>query len=234
MSDYLETIYFREEYSETAYPQKLCDHLIERYFDAGDGVEGKTLLDIGSGKGNHLVGFSRRGMTVCGLDKRDECVEVLRDFDIRSCDIEREPFPFEENTFDFVYSKSVLEHVTNTDNFLKEALRVLKPGGKAVLMTPDWRSQHEFFWDDYTHVKPFTRKGLQDAMWINGYTDVQCHYFLQLPVVWKYPWMRIVTKIISLLPDSWKWRDHDEKDFRPLIRFSKEKMLLVEGVKPDA
>lgn len=229
--NYLETIYFRNEYGDKDYPAFLCRHIVDKYFSKNGDVKGKKLLDIGSGKGNHLVAFSKYGIKSCGLDKRDECINVLREFEIKGCNIETEPFPLDNNSFDFVFSKSVLEHVSNTDNFLSEALRVLKPGGIAVFMTPSWRSQHEFFWDDYTHVKAFTRKSLQDAMIINSYKNVYCSSFLQLPMVWKYPWLKFFTKMIALLPDSFKWRDKEEKQFRRLIRFSKEEMLLAVGNK---
>jgi len=233
ISNYLETSYFRDEYSERDYPQLLCNYIVERYFSKSGSVKDKKILDIGSGKGNHLVGFARRGMRTYGLDKREECISALEEFDIRKCDIESEPFPYEDNSFDFVYSKSALEHVINTDNFLKQSLRVLKPGGIAVFMTPDWRSQHKFFWDDYTHVKAFTRKSLQDAMIMNGFQNVDCSYFLQLPIVWKHPWVKCLTKLIALLPDSLKWKDKEEKEFRRLIRFSKDEMLLAVGYKSN-
>ena len=141
MSSYLETIYFRDEYDEKAYPQLLCNHIVKEYLSKVSDVKEKKILDIGSGKGNHLVGFSRLGLESYGIDKREECVSVLKNFTIKECNIESERFPYDDNCFDFVYSKSVLEHVMNTDNFLSEALRMLKPGGIAVLMTPDWRSQ---------------------------------------------------------------------------------------------
>ena len=231
MPNYLETNYFRDEYDETAYPQLLCDHLISRYIEPTGRVKGKRILDIGSGKGNHLVGFARRGFEAFGIDRRTECVEILEQFDIRECDLEADPFPFEDNMFDTVLSKSVIEHVRNTDNILSEALRVLKPGGTAIFLTPDWGSQRAFFWDDYTHVKPFTRKGLQNAMRINGYEAVACEYFLQLPFVWAHPWLSVLTKFFAMCPDSWKWRDREMSAFRPLIRFSQEKMLLAMGHK---
>lgn len=233
MSNYLGTFYFRNEYGENDYPQLLCNYISERYFSKSGSVKGKRLLDIGSGKGNHLIGFSRLGLEAYGLDKRDECISILEEFEITYCDIEKEPFSYSDNFFDFVYSKSALEHVTNIDNFLSEGLRVLKPGGIAVLMTPDWRSQYKFFWDDYTHVNPFTRKGLQDALIMYGFQNVECSYFLQLPLVWKYPWIKYLTKVIALLPDSLKWKDKEEKQFRRLIRFSKEEMLLAVGYKPN-
>jgi SAM-dependent methyltransferase len=229
--NYLDVIYFRDEYGENKYPQKLCNYISDRFFGPAEERKEKKILDIGSGKGNHLVGFKRNGLEVYGIDKRKECLEALVDFDIRDCNLEKEPLPFEDNTFDFVFSKSVLEHVVNTDNFLKEALRVLKPGGVAVILTPDWRSQCLFFWDDYTHVKAFTRKSLQNAMDICGFESPECEYFLQLPLVWKFPWLKVFTVVIALLPDYLKWKDKRESEYRTLIRFSKEKMLLSYGKK---
>jgi len=232
MSSYLDTIYFREEYGENDYPQLLCNHIVQEYFARGADVTGKTVLDIGSGKGNHLVGFSRNGLEAKGLDKQDECVEILKEFEIKPCNLEEEAIPWPDNSFDFLYTKSVLEHVCNTTNFIKESLRVLKPGGTAVFMTPDWRSQQDFFWDDYTHVKPFTRKGLQNAAIINGFESVDCSYFYQLPIAWEYPWIENFFPVFNIIPDMFKWRDKDESDFRTLIRFAKEKMLLCVGQKP--
>lgn len=235
MATYLETHYFRDEYSETAYPQKLCDYIVHRYlFPFFGKKEGITLLDVGSGKGNHLVGFQRRRIQCYGLDKRRECLEALRSFDIRECDLEKDPFPFPNAFFDVVFSKSVIEHVAHTDHFFPEMMRVLKPGGLVILLTPDWRSQAAIFWDDYTHVKPWTRKGLQNALKIFGFEKVESILFRQLPWVWKYPFLEWLCDLIALLPDSWKWKDKEESNFREWIRFSKEKMLLATGVKPLA
>ena len=227
MSNYLETIYFRDETEETDYPQKLCDYLIKNFV----GVNHKTLLDVGSGKGNHIIGFARRGFDVIGLDCKDECINALVDFDIRYCDIESEFFPFGDDSFDVVFSKSVIEHVANVDNVFKEMHRVLKTNGVAIIMTPDWNTQHEIFWDDYTHVKAWTRKSLQNVMRIHNFKEVECLLFRQLPILWKHPKLKFIFDLISLLPNSLKWKDKKEEMHRPIIRFSKEKMLLATGVK---
>ncbi|NQV18425.1 MAG: class I SAM-dependent methyltransferase [Armatimonadetes bacterium] len=232
MSNYLETIYFRDEYDENSYPQKLCDYLIKQIIKPHyQNIDNKNLLDIGSGKGNHLVGFNRRGFKVFGIDKRDECIEILDQFDIRECDIEKEPFPFEENSMDLIFSKSVLEHVVNADNFLSQTYHILKPGGLAILMCPDWGTQYKIYWDDYTHVKAWTRKGLQNAMKIHNFIEVKCGLFRQLPILWKHPFLSILSDLTAMFPESFKWRDKEESDFREWIRFSKEKMLLATGVK---
>jgi 2-polyprenyl-3-methyl-5-hydroxy-6-metoxy-1,4-benzoquinol methylase len=227
MQKYLKTIYFRDEYGCEDYPQKLCDYL------TGDlTIAYHTLLDVGSGKGNHLVAFDRLGFDVTGLDSKKECVDILKDFNIVECNIETESFPFEDNSFDVVFSKSVLEHVANADNFLQEVYRVVRPGGRAILMTPDWDSNHRTFWDDYTHVKAWTRKSLQNAMLIHGFEDVECSYFRQLPVLWRHPALKIVCDFVAyFFPNSWKWKNTAESKFRPFIRFSKEKMLLGTATK---
>lgn len=50
-----------------------------------------------------------------------------------------ERFPFDDNTFDFIYSEHMIEHITYLDGLfmLKECFRVMKPGGRIRIATPD-------------------------------------------------------------------------------------------------
>lgn len=228
---YFDTIYFRNEYGEDCYPQKLCNYIsnsiISPHYDGK--YNEKTLLDVGSGRGNHLVGFSRNGLKCYGLDLRPEDIPS---FVIKKCNIETEPFPYESNTFDVIYSKSVIEHVFNTDNFVKEIYRVLKPNGIAIIMCPDWGSQYKHYWDDYTHVKAWTRKSLQNCMRIHNFRNVECKFMRQLPILWKYPKMNFLADLTDIFTtQSMKWKDEKEEQFNEWIRFSKEKMLLSTGIK---
>lgn len=223
---YLETIY--PEDLKNSYPKRLCDYLINRFWTSENC---ENILDIGCGRGiqlKHLCeSLSARGFGV------DEEIVKSSEFEIRECDFESERLPFEDNFFDLIFSKSVCEHVRNTENFFSETYRVLKPGGVFICITPDWASQMKNFYDDFTHVQPFTIKSMKNCMKIYGF-DVQCcEYFYQLPFVWKHSWMKIFPPIISLLPDSLKWKNENmvnTKD-RKLIRFSKEKMILAVGLK---
>lgn len=45
--------------------------------------------------------------------------------------------PFENESFDFISSLEIIEHLTSPVHMLKEALRVLKPGGKILITTPN-------------------------------------------------------------------------------------------------
>jgi len=232
MTKYVEIIYPKDE--KNKYPTRLAKYLYKRFMKPGFDLQIKRkILDIGSCTGKALRRFGEfEAFELCGVDIRDEGVEGIN---FKPCDIEKDKIPFPDNYFDFVYSKSVLEHVRNTDNFVKESLRVLKPGGIFIGLTPDWKSQHEIFWDDYTHVKPFTRKGLRDCLRIHDFKEADCEYFYQLPFLWKYPWLTFIAKLIALLPEPWKWKDSEQRNTkdRKLIRFSKEKMLLSYGTKGE-
>ena len=52
---------------EKTLSQKLCNYINDKYFKSSSSDQ--KLLDIGSGKGNHLVGFSRNNIKVYGIDK---------------------------------------------------------------------------------------------------------------------------------------------------------------------
>lgn len=214
------------KYNETIYPArkdtytpKLCKYLMQRFF------RGQRLVDLGCGTGVHIKEFKRDILDCMGVDKKD-------------CNLEYEELPISniihpKGYFDNAFCKSVIEHINNPDNLIKQTYRILKPEGVFVIMTPDWKSQMSHFWDDYTHVHPYTRKSLMNLFKIHGFKNVGCEYFYQLPYIWKYPWLSFIPKIISILPDSLKWKDDsmsNGKD-RKWIRFSKEKMLLAWGYK---
>jgi ubiquinone/menaquinone biosynthesis C-methylase UbiE len=229
MTNYTDVIYPPDE--QNTYPKRLAAHIGERFFKNCDIGSNPRILDIGCCTGKALKLFSNvKNLELCGIDVRDE---GATGFEFKKCNLETDPIPYPDNHFDYIYSKSVLEHVFNTDNFLSEALRVLKPGGTVVFLTPDWVSCMDVFWDDYTHVRAFSRKSLRDALMITGFEGVDCEHFYQLPFTWKRPWLRFIPYIISFLPNFLKWKTREQRNTkdRKLIRFSKEKMLLVYGTK---
>ena len=78
-------------------------------------------------------------------------------------DIDKDKLPFENNFFDAIYSKSLIEHINNHQLFFSECKRVLKESGKIIIYTPDWETQYLHFYDDLTHIKPFTTISLEDT-----------------------------------------------------------------------
>lgn len=105
-----------------------------------DNFRGKDLLEIGCGLGTDLLQFARAGAVVTGVDLTPASIELVqRRFALegipltaRVADAENLPFP--DASFDVVYSFGVLHHTPNTQKSIDEVRRVLKPGGRIVIM----------------------------------------------------------------------------------------------------
>lgn len=209
---YLRVVYAEESVPYLSYPNKLCKHIAENYFKS----HYKTLLDVGCGRGEHLRGFRGLGYQVAGADLSIESKILSPDMQIGITDVEEEPLPFGNNSFDVVFSKSLVEHLANPKNFMEEAYRVLKIGGRLITMTPDWESGYRIFYEDYTHKTPFTKNSLYNIQKVCSFRGIKVKKFKQLPILWKYPFLNVLSKLASYLPQS-KIK---------FIRFSKEIMLL--------
>jgi ubiquinone/menaquinone biosynthesis C-methylase UbiE len=111
--------------------------------------KGLRVLEIGVGAGTDHIQWLRNGAVATGVDLTDAAIALTREraelegltHDLRQADAER--LPFDDNTFDIVYSYGVLHHTPDTTKSIAEVFRVLKPGGSARLMLyhyPSWTS----------------------------------------------------------------------------------------------
>ena len=66
--------------------------------------------------------------------------------------------PFEENSFDIIFCNHVLEHVRDDIQAMKEMLRVLKPGGYAILQIPFFHPVPETTYEDPSITDPIERE----------------------------------------------------------------------------
>ena len=102
-------------------------------------------LELGPGDGSFTLELGE----AIGTDKL-HIVDVMDDF-IQKCKaigIEarygdlNEPLPFKDESFDVVVANQVLEHLYNTDLFITEIHRILKPSGYAIISTPNLAGWH--------------------------------------------------------------------------------------------
>jgi SAM-dependent methyltransferase len=118
-------------------------------------LRGKKLLEIGSGYGVSLAlmlkNFHADAMGIepasQGFDDSfrgaREILEANQLDPERLIDAVGENLPFDDSSFDIVYSSNVLEHTTDPARVLREAARVLKPGGVLYLEVPNYLSYYE-------------------------------------------------------------------------------------------
>ncbi len=121
--------------------KKHAEHIRGRVLDIGCGTKPfKTVIEKHCEK---YIGMEHPA-TLHGLQNVDVAGDAL-------------VLPFISDSFDAVVSFSVMEHVLEPPLFMSEAFRVLKPGGKALLMTPLMWGEHEQPHDFFR----FTRYGLR-------------------------------------------------------------------------
>jgi SAM-dependent methyltransferase len=103
--------------------------------------EGRSVLEIGLGQGADAEQIVRRGGLYSGVDLTDESVKRVRmRFALKGLDhdrIERASaleLPFDNGSFDIVYSHGVLHHIPEIQKAQAEIARVLKPDGKLIVM----------------------------------------------------------------------------------------------------
>jgi SAM-dependent methyltransferase len=98
-------------------------------------VDGRTrLLDAGCGAGLALSLAAERGATVAGLDAAPALIEIARrrlpDARIERGDLEE--LPFADGSFDAVSGFNSFQYAASPEGALREACRVLRPGGRLV------------------------------------------------------------------------------------------------------
>ena len=115
-----------------------------------DRFSGKQVLEVGCGLGTDLLQFARGGADVTGVDLTTQSIELAKarfaqqSLPVRALVADAEHLPFEDNSFDVVYSFGVLHHTPNTERAIEEAYRVLKPGGRIILMLYHKHSLHVY------------------------------------------------------------------------------------------
>jgi ubiquinone/menaquinone biosynthesis C-methylase UbiE len=122
----------------------------------------KDILEIGIGQGADSMQIVKRGANYYGIDLTETSVQRIKDRfrlsnlpfkEIQVANAENIPYP--DNYFDIVYSHGVIHHSPNIEKIVSEIHRVIKPGGKAVIML-----YHKNSFNYHVSISVFRRVGL--------------------------------------------------------------------------
>jgi len=152
------------------------------------------ILDLGPGR----CWFTKQNIgSILAVDNSPELVEHFKreKIDIKLGDAYS--IPYADGYFEGVFCCWLFEHLPDPERAIREIHRVLKPqGGYACVIVPTPNDMVAFY-DDYTHVRPFTPASLKQLA-ENG-------AFARHHIDW-LPWTRGLTRVLGLLGEATAYR----------------------------
>jgi SAM-dependent methyltransferase len=133
------------------------------------GARGLKVLEIGCGLGTDGAQFAKAGADYTGVDLTGAAVELSRKHfelfnlpgNFQTADAEK--LDFADESFDLVYSHGVLHHTPDTAKAIREIHRVLRPGGRAIVML-----YHRNSYNYRVNISLLRRAGAQLLRWDKG------------------------------------------------------------------
>jgi SAM-dependent methyltransferase len=177
---------------------------------------GQTLLDLGTADGALLEVARSKGLDARGLDVTD------------GIDFETDTLPVADNSVDIVTAVSLIEHLHSPRMMLSETLRVLKPGGAMILVSPNWRYSYREFFDDPTHVHPYTERSLRFALKSAGFAQSVLVPWIVCKPAWMWT-MPMAFEVARAIPFRWSPTSR-----LPRALTGKSKSMLALAVKAGA
>ena len=187
---------------------------------------GKRVLEIGVGAGADHLQFARAGACVSGVDLTDAAISITRahlgayglSSDLRRADAQH--LPFDDASFDLVYSWGVIHHAPSPEAVISEIRRVLRPGGTFLGMLYARRSVVTLkLWARHGLMagRPFTPLAQlvathMESPGTKAYTEAEARDLFaafsscsthRLATEWDRS--RLIARLGSLLPDAVGW-----------------------------
>lgn len=188
--EYLENLIKRNDYEKENQNYlkmrvlKTFENLIKTFFNRNI-YDLKNSLDLGSADGSFVKVLKENGFNALGLD-------------IKDLNFENDRFTQKDDTFDLITAISVIEHLSNPNNFLTEVKRVLKKDGFFILVTPNWKFDMKNFYNDPTHIKPYTTTSINFLLESFKFKNIKIVPWLVCKPswMWKIPFSFELAKII--------------------------------------
>jgi SAM-dependent methyltransferase len=145
--------------------QALCRGFFQQFVPSD-----ATVVDVACGYGEFINNIQARRKHA--IDLNPDTQRFLKD-DISFHQTRADEMTgIQNDSVDVAFTSNFLEHLeskSDCDNVLSEVLRVLRPGGKFVLMGPNIRYLPGEYWDFYDHHLPLSHLSLEEGLALNGF-----------------------------------------------------------------
>ena len=150
------------------------------YVEASRMVSGRVLeIGTGTGYGAEIVAPSAERFTTIDKTRSEELGMLPANVEFVEAKVP--PLPFADNTFDYVVSFQVIEHIPNDRAFVAEVLRVVRHAGKFIVSTPN--SPMSLTRNPW-HVREYTAE--QFASLLSSFSSVERRGVEGNERVWEY------------------------------------------------
>jgi ubiquinone/menaquinone biosynthesis C-methylase UbiE len=174
--------YYEELWERLPDPVQHPDLMLRLGFLLAEARREDRALDLGCGDGAFTELLAKAVAEVVGADVAQSALRRARahnpSLEFRLVPIDG-PLPFDDNAFELVWSSEVIEHVADTARWLSEARRVLVPGGRLLLTTPNHarlaiavRGVERYSEPLGDHLHLYTRRSLTEVLHEFGFADV--------------------------------------------------------------
>ena len=178
--------YYTHAFIESNSPlRRLYDRLRDGYLSFRfmwlTATPGGKVLEVGCGNGNLLKNLQRLGWQVQGVEPDRNAAKIAesRGLPVRCGELAEQDFP--PHSFDAIVMSHVIEHIADPIAFLQACRRLIKPGGRLIMLTPNMNAiGHRWFGRDWLHLDPprhlnlFTQESLAAACTLAGFSDTTC------------------------------------------------------------
>lgn len=136
---------------------------------AAHGVQ--EILDIGCGYGANTIEVASaiNAKKIYGIELGSEASQAAKEkgINILSCDLSSDVWDVDAESFDFIYSNQVIEHLYSVDKFIVNINRCLRTGGYALISTENLSSWHNVF-ALFLGYQPFSTTNICTKKWSIG------------------------------------------------------------------
>lgn len=162
-----------------------------------------TVIDVGCGDGALIHFCARQGAEVIFIDRNAGAlartrakIEASPARAFRAIESDCDPIPLDDDSGDLVICTEVLEHVPDPRAFLRELIRVTRPGGQLLVTVPDSRSEQLVaatappqYFQEPNHIRVFEagefRRLVEEAgLEIESHRFVGCFESMYWPLAW--------------------------------------------------
>ena len=178
----------------------ICAHL-QRWFP-----ENGTVLDLGAGYCEFINNI--KAARKVAVDMNPDTVTCAGP-DVRVINAPVVPLPsMQTGSIDAAFVSNLLEHLADKAQvmeLLREVLRVLKPGGRIVILMPNIRFAYREYWDFFDHQVPLTEKAVVEACTMAGYRTLEViPAFLPYTTKSRFPQWGILVRLYLAVPLFWR------------------------------